>query len=179
MRTTVALTAAAAMIAFSGISHAGTPSELTPERVTAFKTAWGEGIVKIGAEHKKGGDYKGAARAHIEQFYAYGEDTVLFKPTLASQDQFRGTFDEAMSYFVGGQIKEDTGFAIAPYTAVRWENEGMNINGNTALTMGNYYFTKTDGNEVKVEYTFGIEQMDDGDLKIVLHHSSLPYTPAS
>ena len=44
--------------------------------------------------------------------------------------------------------------------------------------MGNYYFTTADGSEVKVEYTFGLEQMADGDLKIVLHHSSLPFTPS-
>ena len=102
---------------------------------------------------------------------------MLCKPTLASADQFRGTFDEALSYFVGGSIEEDGGFAIAPYTDVRWENEGTTITGDVALAMGNYFFTKTDGSEIKVEYTFGIEQMEDGALKIVLHHSSLPYMP--
>ena len=102
---------------------------------------------------------------------------MLFKPTLASADQFRGTFDEALSYFVGGSVSEDGGFAIAPYTNVRWENEGTTINGDTALAMGNYFFTKTDGTEVKVEYSFGIKKMEDGDLKIVLHHSSLPFSP--
>lgn len=177
MLKTITLTAALALFASTGVAHATSAPALTSDRVTELKTAWGEGIVKIGAVHKAGGDYKDAARKHIEQFYAYGEETVLFKPTLASQDQFRGTFDEALSYFVGGSIAEDGGFAIAPYTNVRWENEGTTINGNTGLAMGNYYFTKTDGSEVKVEYTFGIEQMDDGDLKIILHHSSLPFTP--
>ena len=80
-----------------------------------------------------------------------------------------------MSYFVGGGIAEDKGFAIAPYTAVRWENEGTTIVGDIAFSMGNYYFTKTDGSEVKVEYTFGIRQMENGELKIVLYHSSLPF----
>ena len=62
---------------------------------------------------------------------------------------------------------------------VRWENEGTSIIGDVALAMGNYFFTTTEGEEVKVEYTFGIEQMDDGALKIVLHHSSIPFNPAS
>lgn len=127
--------------------------------------------------HTKGGDYQGAAREHIETFYAFGESSVLFKPTLASEDQFRGTFDEALSYFVGGDIAEDGGFAIAPYEDVRWENEGTVIDGDTAMSMGNYYFSTPDGSEVKVEYTFGIALIDDGTPKIVLHHSSLPYTP--
>lgn len=173
---TLAASTAIALVATAGIATAGTAA-LTKESVTALQTAWGEGIVAIGQVHTDGGDVEAAARAHIEKFYAYGEETVLFKPTLASAEQFRGDFDGALSYFVGGSIEEDGGFAIAPYTNVRWENEGTIVNEDTALSMGNYFFTTTDGNEVKVEYTFGFEQMEDGDVKIVLHHSSLPYTP--
>ena len=171
-------TAAIALVATTGMAAAASAPELTPDRVSEFKQAWGEGIVNIGSVYTAGGDYQSAARAHILDFYAYGEDIVLFKPTLASDDQFRGTFDEALSYFVGGSIEEDGGFAIAPYTDVRWENEGTSISGDTAFAMGNYFFTTTDGSEVKVEYTFGIQQLDDGELKIVLHHSSLPFTPS-
>ncbi|MFW6299853.1 MAG: phosphoribosyl-AMP cyclohydrolase, partial [Oceanicaulis sp.] len=125
------------------------------------------------------GDYTEAAREHIERFYAYGDDVpVLFKPTLAAEQQFRGDFDGALSYFVGGSIEEDSGFAIAPYTNVRWENEGTIIDpdGDTAMAMGNYFFTTTEGEEVKVEYSFGYIEDENGDLKIVLHHSSLPYS---
>ncbi|MEM7733748.1 MAG: phosphoribosyl-AMP cyclohydrolase [Pseudomonadota bacterium] len=172
----ITLSAIAATVALAGAATAGA-SALTKDDVTALKTAWGEGIVKIGKVHTDGGDYTQAATDHINTFYAYGDREVLFKPTLASEDQFRGSFDEALSYFVGGSIEEDNGFAIAPYTDVRWENEGTVISGDMAVTMGNYYFMTTDGKEVKVEYTFGIEQMDDGTAKIVMHHSSLPFTP--
>lgn len=178
MKKVGTLGAIAALMMFSGAAQATSIQALTVEEVTDFKVAWGEGIVKIGKVYKAGGDYRQAAREHIERFYAYGEKPVLFKPTLASADQFRGSFEEALSYFVGGEISEDSGFAIAPYTAVRWENSAMAIDDQTGLAMGNYYFTKTDKTEVKVEYSFAVRQMDDGDLKIVLHHSSLPYTPA-
>lgn len=181
MKTSLSIAAATLVAVSAGMAQAGN-TELTAERVTEFKKAWGEGIVEIGSVYSAGGDYEDAARRHIERFYAYGERadepaTVLFKPTLASEDQFRGTFDEALSYFVGGSIEEDGGFAIAPYTNVRWEPTGTVINGDMAMSMGNYYFTKTDGNEVKVEYTFGVEQFEDGSIKFVLHHSSLPFTP--
>lgn len=165
-----------ALAATSGLAIAETKSAVTLEQVTAIQTAWGEGIVNIGAVYTAGGDYSAAATDHIDTFYAYKESDVLFKPTLAAEDQFRGSFDEALSYFVGGSIAEDGGFAIAPYTNVRWENEGTIISGDTAMAMGNYFFTKTDGSEIKVEYTFGFEQMEDGNLKIVLHHSSLPFS---
>lgn len=172
-------TFAATALAFavtSGAALAGGQSGLKPEQLTAIKDAWGEGIVNIGQVHTANGDYRGAATDHINTFYAFEEGDVLFKPTLAAEDQFRGTFDEALSYFVGGDIAEDGGFAIAPYTNVRWENEGTIISGDTAMSMGNYFFTQADGSEVKVEYTFGFEQMENGEPKIVLHHSSLPFS---
>lgn len=172
---TFAAATALAIVATSGAAFADGQSGLTQEQITAIQDAWGEGIVKIGKVHTDEGDYRAAATDHINTFYAYAEGDVLFKPTLAAEDQFRGTFDEALSYFVGGDIAEDGGFAIAPYTNVRWENEGTIISGDTAMSMGNYFFTQTDGSEVKVEYTFGFEQMENGEPKIVLHHSSLPF----
>lgn len=102
---------------------------------------------------------------------------MLFKPTKAAADQFRGTKDEALSYFVTGNIAEDKGFALAPYSKVRFENEGMVIDCDSAMAMGNYYFTTTDGKDIKVEYSFGYVKDEDGELKINLHHSSLPYQP--
>ncbi len=149
---------------------------ITEAEVAAAQKAWGEGIVAIGSAYSSGKDYRAAAKNHIEKFYAYGDEPVLFKPTLAAEDQFRGTLDEAHSYFVGGSIEEDNGFAIAPYTDVRWENEATFIDSDSAMAMGNYYFTGTDGAETKVEYSFGYVRDDAGDLKIVLHHSSMPYS---
>ena len=45
------------------------------------------------------------------------------------------------------------------------------------MAMGNYFFTKPDGTEAKVEYSFGYTMDAPGHLRIVLHHSSLPYSP--
>ncbi len=152
---------------------------ITAEEVAAAQQGWGEGIVNIGQVHTDGGDVAQAATDHINTFYAYEDgEEILFKPTLAAEDQFRGDFDGALSYFIGTEGTEDGGFAIAPYTAVRWENEGTLIDedGEMAMAMGNYYFTGTDGNETKVEYTFGYTRNDDGELVINLHHSSLPYS---
>ena len=153
---------------------------ITAAEVNAAQQAWGEGIVAIGAAFTAEGDYRGLAADHVRKFYNYEDGaTVLFKPTLASEDQFRGTFEEALSYFVGTEGSEDKGFAIAPYTAVRWANEGTVISddGSMAIAMGNYFFTGTDGNETKVEYSFGYTKDSNGDLKIALHHSSLPFSP--
>lgn len=150
--------------------NAGT---ITKAEVQAAQKGWGEGIVKIG----KAANAKKAAMAHLEQFYAFDQGTVLFKPTLASVDQFRGTKKEALSYFIGHDLAEDHGFALAPYTKVRWENEGIIVDSDSAMAMGNYYFTKTTGEEVKAEFSFGYIKDDAGNLKINLHHSSMPFVP--
>lgn len=160
-------------------ADAANANPITEAEVEAAQIAWGEGIVAIGQTFTEEGDFSARAAEHIATHYAYGDDTtILFKPTLAAQDQFRETSEEALSYFVGTEGTEDGGFAIAPYTAVRWENNGTVIdeNGNMAVAMGNYFFTGTDGSETKVEYSFAYERDADGDLKIVLHHSSLPFS---
>jgi hypothetical protein len=155
---------------------------ITEKDVVAAQKAWGEGIVKIGKVYSEGGDYSAAAAAHIDQFYAYDLSLVLFKPTLASVDQFRTSFDSALSYFVGGNesYPEDKGFAIKPWSKVRWKNVGITNNACTmAVAMGNYFFTPVGGSaETKVEYTFGYIRGPQGDLKIVVHQSSVPYNGA-
>lgn len=176
--STLALTACG-QTADTGAAQANA-APITAEEVAAAQQGWGDGIIAIGKAYTDKGDYRTTAKEHIAKYYAYGdEDTILFKPTLASVDQFRETPDEALSYFVGTEGSEDGGFAIKPYTKVRWENNGTVIDddGEMAMAMGNYFFTDTKGNETKVEYSFGYEKDDAGDLKIVLHHSSLPYTP--
>lgn len=156
---------------------------ITEKEVIAAQQAWGEGIIKIGEVYSADGDYRQAAIDHIDRFYAYDESLVLFKPTLASVEQFRPSFDGALSYFVGGNpsYPEDKGFAITPWSKVRWHNAGITNNiCNMAVAMGNYYFTPANGGaETKVEYTIGYIRDAEGDLKMAVHKSTIPYNPGS
>ena len=86
-----------------------------------------------------------------------------------------------MSYFVGHKAvqdghKEDAGFAInggKGWADVVFDNHQIEVNGNSAIAMGNYYFTScADGSKTKVEYTFGYKKNADGNVRIFLHHSS-------
>lgn len=153
---------------------------ITKEEVVKAQDVWGKGIVSIGEVFLEGGDYTKAAESHIDALYGYDLGEVLFKPTLASDRQFRLTKEGALSYFVGHNpgFSEDHGFAIRPWSEVRWERIGVHIVGNMAVAMGNYFFTPHDGGEeVKVEYTFGYTKDASGKLRIVLHGSHLPYSP--
>lgn len=161
----------------AAVSTEAVAASITAEEVAAAQQAWGEGIVAIGQVFTEEGDYTARATEHINTFYGYEDGMeILFKPTLAAEDQFRGSFEEALSYFVGTEGTEDGGFALAPYSAVRWENEGTLLDSDSATAMGNYYFTGPDGNETKVEYTFGYKKNDAGEVVIDVHHSSLPFS---
>lgn len=151
---------------------------ITEQEVVAAQKAWGDGIVEIGRVYAEGGDYVAKASEHINRFYAYDLGLVLFKPTLAADEQFRSSFDGALSYFVGGNpsFPEDNGFALRPWTKVRWLNAGITNNScSMVVAMGNYFFTPAEGDETKVEYTIGYIKDAKGDLRMVVHKSSLPY----
>lgn len=153
---------------------------ITKEQVQKAQELWGAGVVRIGELKDSRGECEAYTSSFLDERYAFGQSTVIFKPTKCAVEQFRPTKAEAQSYFIAGDdraCKEDKGFAIQPWTKVRFENAGIILEENRAIAMGNYFFTDLSGNEAKVEYTFGYKLID-GELKIDLHHSSFPYSPA-
>ena len=151
---------------------------ITEREIVKAQEDWADAIVATGAAYSGGKDYRAVAEETVDALYGYAEGPVLFKPTKASEKQFRLTREEAVSYFVTGAVPEDHGFAIQPWSAVRFENAGFVIDGASAIAMGNYYFTDANtGEEAKVEFTFGYFRDGQGRLRINLHHSSFPYEP--
>ena len=150
---------------------------ITRESVEKTQKDWGNGIVTIGTLKDDRTECKKYTNAFVEKLYSFDSGPVLFKPTKCSTQQFRLIKSEAISYFIAGENRkciEDKGFAIQPWTAVRFENACLILEGNRALAMGNYYFTDLYGNDTKVEYTFGYKVIDSL-IKIDLHHSSFPF----
>ena len=146
--------------------------------VESIQKKWGDNLVELG---KLKGDFdacKKESKLMIDSLYGFDEGEVLFKPTKAKDQQFRLSFEGAQSYFIGGDknFSEDSGFALEPWTNIRFENASVILNEKTASAMGNYFFTEPNGNIVKVEYSFGYFLDSTGNLKINLHHSSLPYS---
>jgi hypothetical protein len=133
-------------------------------------------VIEIGRCHTRGGDVAACAREHLKHHYAFGIEPVLFKPTMAIEQPFRNTFDAALSYFVGGNsdFTEDNGFALRPWTSIRFASVTISCRGDTAQSMGYYSFTDETGAVVKAEFSFVYLKTNDGRLLITLHHSSLP-----
>ncbi len=150
---------------------------ITESEVIKAQELWSQNVIEIGNLYTKNEDYKSRASVFVKQFYAFDEGEVLFKPTLALEKQFRFSYDDALSYFIGGHVSEDKGFALKPWKGIDFRERKIIIFKEIALSMGNYFFQSVDGSdEVKVEFTFGYVKDKDNNLLINLHHSSIPYT---
>ena len=156
-------------------------TNLSEAEVTAAQKGWCDALVSISAAHSEGGQAKAKALAEqvIDAAYAYAHGPVLFKPTLAAAPQtFRPTRAGALAYFVGGDtdFPADSGFALKGWTACEARNAAIHITGDTGLTMGNVMVTGPDGKVTTVDKTWAFKKTDDGSVRIVLHHSSLPFS---
>ena len=164
----------------------GAQAIITYDEVNVAQQAWCDALVKIGKLKEEGGDYKAFAEQVLSDAYNYDSGKVFFKPTLAYGDQtFRNTKKGALSYFIGGdpEYPNDKGFALTPWVKARYDNageknEGIQIYGSVAITMGNVWVTGKDGKDVMVDKTWVFKKGKDGKLKIIVHKSALPFTPA-
>lgn len=149
---------------------------ITESEIFMVQRKWATGVLKIGSLFLSGDDYVTRTHSLIDTLYGYDEGPVLFKPTLAVDHPFRPQKNEATSYFIGGAINEDLGFAIRPWERVRFGSQRILLQDTTALCMGHYYFTEYNLCEaITAEFSFGYFRSKDGSVRINLHHSSLPY----
>jgi hypothetical protein len=155
---------------------------ITEADVLSAQIAWGNALVKIASDYESGGiaKAKATAGAVIDAAYGYQYGPVLFKPTLTTAPQtFRTTREGALAYFVGDNKRypQDSGFALKGWRSAEIRNVAIQLHGNTALSMGNVLLTDKTGKVTTVDKTWGYVRDDNGALRIVLHHSSLPVKP--
>ena len=153
---------------------------INKDELTKARIAWGEGIVAISKAFEEQGIKKASTTANeiLDDLYGFEFGPILFKPTLSGGVQtFRTDKEGTLSYFIGNNPKypQDTGFGIKSWHKVKSETSSIFINENIAMWMGWVTFTNKDGETVKVDKSWGYKKVANGSLKIILHHSSLPY----
>jgi hypothetical protein len=157
-------------------------STITDQELTEARSIWGDALIAISKAYEDSGIElaRSVAEEAIDAAYGYDFGPVLFKPTMASGEQtFRPTKEGALSYFVGHDsgYPLDGGFGIKGWREVTSETSASFIQGDIAMWMGWVSFTDRDGNVTKVDKSWGYKKDEQGTLRIVLHHSSLPYAP--
>ncbi len=168
--------------AVATLSPAANAAPITVAEVEAAQRAWGNALVAIATEYERNGQ-AAATRLFgevLDAAYGYNLGPVAFKPTLAYGDTtFRTTRESALAYFVGGNDRflGDTGLALKGWRSYEIDNAVIVINGTTAISTGNVMLTNKDGETTTVNKTWGWVRDANGALRIVLHHSSLPYAP--
>ena len=155
---------------------------ITTDELAAARNAWGEGLIAISKAYEEGGidAARPVAESVLDAAYGYNLGPVLFKPTMASGDQtFRPTRHGALAYFVGHDTEYplDGGFGIKGWRSMNSETAASFAEGDVAMWMGKIELTDKDGNVTQVDKSFGYRKDSEGTLRIVLHHSSLPYKP--
>ena len=153
---------------------------ISETEVVAAQKGWCQALVDISSTNAKSGQAAAKAMAEnvIDSAYGYQMGAVLFKPTLTVNPQtFRTTRAGALSYFVGGDsnFPKDSGFALKDWTKCEIDIAAIFIAGDSASTMGKVHFTDKGGNVTTVDKTWKFVKDDAGQLRIVLHHSSLEF----
>ena len=145
------------------------------EDIINIQKQWASGIVKMGELSNDRDSLESFTSDFLDKIYDF-DNQVLFKPTKAANEQFRNSKSSAFSYFIAGdnrECQEDNGFALSNWTEIFFDNSNIIINEDIAIAMGNYTF-KNEVSKIKVEYSFVYKNYDN-EIKIILHHSSLPY----
>ena len=145
------------------------------EDIINIQKEWASGIVKMGELSNDRDSLESFTSDFLDKIYDF-QNQVLFKPTKAANEQFRNSKGSAYSYFIAGddrECQEDNGFALSNWTEILFDNSNIIINEDIAIAMGNYTF-KNEASKIKVEYSFVYKNYGNK-IKIILHHSSLPY----
>jgi len=156
-------------------------TRISEAEVLAAQKGWGDALVELSATYEKSGfdAAKALAEKVIDSAYGYNYGAVLFKPTLAGGAQtFRTTREGALAYFVGGNpsYPDDKGFGIKGWKKVEFVNKAIFRSGSLALSVGNVMFTDKSGTVTTVDKTFAFYKGWDRKLRIIAHHSSLPFS---
>ena len=148
--------------------------------LSSARTAWGNGLLEISKSFETDSIEmaRKVASEMLDNLYGYDLGQVLFKPTLSGGSQtFRPTKEGALSYYTGQNslYPDDVGFGVQSWREFNSNTSAIFIDDTVAMWMGSVSLIDKNGRVTKVDKSWGYKLDGNGNLRIVLHHSSLPY----
>lgn len=160
-----------------------TPSLITDHHLNLAQTQWAQALVQMGQYYQQQPhELPSKAAQLLDELYDFSAG-IAFKPTFAqAPNQIRTDKLSTLSYFIGASlsgstITTDHGFALKPWAKVTFAESARMLRQECAISSGCYFFHSSAKARPRVaEYTF-VYHMDPqrSGLKIIAHHSSLPY----
>lgn len=142
--------------------------QITESDIIKAQKAWGDAVVKI--SQLPPSKQRKATSFMIEKLYAFDDQEVLFKPT--SQNKVILKKKDAIDYFTPSNS--------AKIKAVKFINANFILLEKVAIAMGQYQFKPKGKKPVYLlDYTFVYTRNKNNTLKIITHHSSLPFQKPS
>jgi len=145
---------------------------MNESKIKDFLNSWTNGIIEIGKAYSKKEDFEKEALKFLSNHYAFKTQQILFKPTFTKEKIFRNNLEDALSYFVKGKFSEDNGFALKPWEEINLQELNILNEENLSTAMGTLLFKPVLSSEkTLVAFTF-VFCLEEGEIKIKIHHSS-------
>ena len=157
---------------------------ITLNEVLDAQKGWCAALLDINKAYQKGGydAAKSVAVDVIDGAYAFQFGPVAFKPTYTRvENTFRQDRAGAIAYFVGpdpsiSRFSKDQSFATyRNWTSRKIVDDVVQLMGQTANTMGYIEIVDAKGGLARPEKTWTFWKPKNGSIRIILHHSSLPF----
>ena len=153
---------------------------VTETELAEARAAWGDGLIAISTAYDETGieGVRAIAGDILDALYGFELGPILFKPTLSGGEQtFRTDRTGTLSYFIGHDpaYPQDTGFGLKSWRRVSSETSSVFTHSDVAMWMGWVTFTRRMA-PGQGRQELRLQAAADGSLKLVLHHSSLPYS---
>lgn len=150
---------------------------ITQRHVEEAQQLWRKALLALGTcAHLDFSQRYERAQRTLGELYDFAVGP-LFKPTLArGTSTFRLNEGGVLAYFI--QDRGDAGFALKGWQDVKFENAQILCFSSYAVAMGHYHFRDDELNTTTVEYTFTYREKKEHEpvVKIIAHHSSIPYS---
>lgn len=148
-------------------------------QITHAQSMWANGVIEMSKALSCGGidQARSIAEQWIDRTYDFEHGPVLFKPTTArGRQSFRHTKRGAIAYFIGhdADFPNDVGLAATPWEKIAFGGSAYAREGATLLWMGQAFLSAPNRPELVVNKSLVYRHTQDGQLRIILHHSSLP-----